>query len=147
MTTPSTPQTPQTPSTSPDSQAAEDENVTPQQAFPPASTEPPRRSRLRAALTALVLVAAIVAALFVAGYVMRDAPTTAEVGSCVHNAGTDAKPDVSVVDCGAANAEFKVLKVVRTADESQCDTVDGVEASYSEERSSSMFVLCLGRNR
>ena len=85
-------------------------------------------------------------ALFAANYFSKDDPRAAQPGNCVHNSGSDSKPDVTVVDCTASNAEFKVLKVVHSPDEKECDAEPGLVATYSEERTSSIVILCLGEN-
>ncbi|MFF0390446.1 hypothetical protein ACFYS8_17405 [Kitasatospora sp. NPDC004615] len=86
----------------------------------------------------------IVAALLGAAYFARDTPAAAKAGDCAHNAGTESKPDVSLVDCGSADAEFTVLKVVHGADEHECETEPALVATYVETRRSSVLVLCLG---
>ncbi len=85
-------------------------------------------------------------ALFAANYFSKDDPRAAQPGNCVHDSGSDSKPDVTVVDCTASNAEFKVLKVVHSPDEKECDTEPDLVATYSEERTSSIVILCLGEN-
>ncbi|MFI5527799.1 hypothetical protein ACIA8O_04490 [Kitasatospora sp. NPDC051853] len=109
---------------------------------------PKRRARrlLRASLTSLALVVAIGAALFAADRYYRDAPMTANAGDCVHNSGTDADPEVSVVDCTAPEAELKVIKMIHLADQNVCDDVPGTVATYREERTRASFSLCLGPN-
>ncbi|MER8185556.1 hypothetical protein [Kitasatospora sp. NPDC094015] len=116
--------------------------------FPPGVTAAPpaKRTAGRKVKKALGIVVVLVVAFFAFGYYIMDDPSIAEVGNCVHNDGSDSKPDVAIVDCGAANADFKVLKVVRNStDDAVCNEVDGVEASYLE-KSSDPFVLCLGKN-
>ncbi|BAJ31862.1 hypothetical protein KSE_60960 [Kitasatospora setae KM-6054] len=107
---------------------------------------PAARRRLPGLLKVAGLVLAIVAALFVAAYFSRDTPAAAKAGDCAHNAGSEEKPDVSLVDCGSADAEFTVLKVVHGADEKECETEPALVATYVETRRSSVLVLCLGEH-
>ncbi|MFI6449231.1 hypothetical protein [Kitasatospora sp. NPDC050543] len=91
-----------------------------------------------------VVVAAL--ALFAVAHFSDDDPRTAQVGSCVHNFGNDTAPQVLVVDCRAANADTKVLKVVHSSNKQECETEPGLVATYSEEGTSSIVILCLGDN-
>lgn len=91
-----------------------------------------------------VVVAAL--ALFAVAHFSGDDPRTAQVGSCVHNFGSDTAPQVLVVDCKAANADTKVLKVVHSSNKQECETEPGLVATYSEERTTSIVILCLGDN-
>ncbi|MEV4614085.1 hypothetical protein AB0K43_16045 [Kitasatospora sp. NPDC049258] len=116
--------------------------------FPPGVSAAPAPERTAGQKLKKVLgtVVVLVVAFFAFGYYIMDDPSIAEVGNCVHNDGSDSKPKVAIVDCGATNADFKVLKVVRnTTDDKVCDEVEGIEASYLE-KSSDPFVLCLGKN-
>ncbi|MEU9133362.1 hypothetical protein AB0D08_35615 [Kitasatospora sp. NPDC048540] len=122
----------------------------PYAAYPPLGhhqPEVPKKKGLKSALIGVVaVVVAAGLALFAAAYFMKDQPASAKAGDCVHNSGSDTKPDVKVVDCKSANADLKVLKVVHSSNEQECDTEDGVEFTYTEERRSSIFILCLGKN-
>ncbi|GLW72655.1 hypothetical protein Kpho02_49540 [Kitasatospora phosalacinea] len=112
---------------------------------PTAAPETPAARRwVPGALKVAGLVVAIVVALLAAAYLSRDTPAAAKAGDCAHNAGTDDKPDVSLVDCHSADAEFTVLKVVHGADEQDCQTEPALVATYVETRRSSVLVLCLG---
>ncbi|GAA4836637.1 LppU/SCO3897 family protein [Kitasatospora terrestris] len=117
---------------------------------PPIPFEPveaPKSRRIPGILKIGAMVVVIAAALAVAAYVSRDNPAAAKAGDCAHNAGTDSKPDMSLVDCGSANAEFTVLKVVHGANEKECETEQALVATYVETRRSSTLVLCLGERR
>ncbi|MFC1409230.1 hypothetical protein ACEZCY_10950 [Streptacidiphilus sp. N1-12] len=70
---------------------------------------------------------------------------TAKVGDCVQNKGTDSNPDVHVIDCGNAKAQYKVLKTSSSGKDSDCDSVPGTEVAYTETGRDSL-VLCLGKN-
>ncbi|GAA4858988.1 LppU/SCO3897 family protein [Kitasatospora terrestris] len=94
-----------------------------------------------------IVAVAVVAVLGTAVYNwLTDDPAIAEAGNCVHNSGTDAKPSVKVVDCGAADAEFKVLKRISYDDKNGCDNVEDVVASYVVTGRES-YTLCLGDNK
>ncbi|MFE2914385.1 LppU/SCO3897 family protein [Kitasatospora indigofera] len=116
--------------------------------FPPGiSAEPPAKpSAGKKVKKILGIVVAVLVAFVAFGYFVQDDPSIAEAGNCVHNSGSDTKPKVAIVDCGAANADFKVLKVIRnTSDTKACESVEGVEAAYLED-SADAFVLCLAKN-
>ncbi|WP_371497720.1 hypothetical protein OG871_17370 [Kitasatospora sp. NBC_00374] len=131
--------------TTPPTPEAQDQAAYPQD--PAAVAEPPKKRRAGKILLGLLgAVVVLVAAVVAIGFAVKDDPSIAEVGNCVHNAGSDTKPNVSIVDCGAANADFKVLKVVQGKDDKECEAVEGFEAAYSEESSSDSFILCLGKN-
>lgn len=72
-------------------------------------------------------------------------PSTASVGDCVHNSGTDSKPDVSTLSCTDPKADFKVLKTFDSSDTDLCKDVPGIEAEYYQTGRSSIL-LCLGKN-
>ncbi|MGW3985690.1 LppU/SCO3897 family protein [Streptomyces sp. NPDC004830] len=72
-----------------------------------------------------------------------DAETTA-VGSCMHNKGTQSQPDLSTVDCGASDAQYKVVeKFDDTSDDSKCATVKEAEIAYYQVGDNHDVVLCL----
>jgi hypothetical protein len=71
-------------------------------------------------------------------------PKYAGVGDCVQNNGTTSAPDVAVVDCGSANAEFKIVgKLKDSTNYNDCEQFSGYTASYTEEQGSSKYTLCL----
>ncbi|TDO44405.1 hypothetical protein EV643_116217 [Kribbella sp. VKM Ac-2527] len=71
-------------------------------------------------------------------------PSSAAAGDCIQNKGTSINPDVRVVDCGSADAEYKVLGKVDSSDETRCEQYEGYTVAYTEERGSSAYTLCLG---
>ena len=72
-----------------------------------------------------------------------NSPSNADVGACVQNKGTTSKPNVKVVDCGSADAEYKIVgKIDDSTDDTQCEQFAGAEASYVKG-GSSKYVLCL----
>jgi hypothetical protein len=86
--------------------------------------------------------------LAIAAIVLVNVTTTtsseAKAGDCVKNAGTISKPDVKVVDCGSSEAEYKVLGRVSSSVSSLCDQYEGATVTYTEERRSTGYTLCLG---
>ncbi|MEY9962239.1 hypothetical protein ABIA33_000260 [Streptacidiphilus sp. MAP12-16] len=74
-------------------------------------------------------------------------PTTASAGDCVHNAGTDSKPDVSVLDCKDAKADYKVIKTINGSNMDDCQGLAGLDAAYTQTSShGDSLVLCLAKN-
>lgn len=79
--------------------------------------------------------------------VLHDDPEYAEVGDCVHSNGEVLFPDVSVVDCGSAKAEFEVVgRFDNTTDTGGCAAYPRTVAMLQAERGSTKYVLCLARN-
>uniref|UniRef100_UPI000A7A504A LppU/SCO3897 family protein n=1 Tax=Peterkaempfera griseoplana TaxID=66896 RepID=UPI000A7A504A len=73
-------------------------------------------------------------------------PQYASVGDCIHNSGTSSNPDVTVVDCGSADADYKVVdRLSGTTDVEKCG--NGATAGYYQEQGTSKFMLCLAPNR
>lgn len=87
-----------------------------------------------------------VAALVVGGFVIfgvvegQDDANTASKGDCVVNRGTDAVPEVEVVDCSSSEAEFTVAE--KHDGQAKCDRLK--YSTYSETKGSDvLFTLCL----
>ena len=113
-----------------------------------ATSPPPPKKNSKGRSTAIGLGVMILAlgGLFAATE-MGDKASTASVGDCVHNSGTDSKPDVKVVDCKSATADFKVLKTLDSDNMDDCNNVPGVAAEYSESAGNGdSLLLCLGKN-
>ncbi|WP_052432882.1 LppU/SCO3897 family protein [Streptacidiphilus carbonis] len=72
-------------------------------------------------------------------------PSTAKVGDCVQNKGTDTNPDVHVIKCSDPKAAYKVLKTSSGSDDSVCTGVAGTVVTFTETGSDNL-VLCLGNN-
>lgn len=72
-------------------------------------------------------------------------PSTASVGDCVQNKGTESSPDVSVISCSDPKAAYKVLKTSSGSDDKVCDNVPGVDVAYTQTGRDDL-VLCLGKN-
>lgn len=96
-----------------------------------------------AILGLLIPVAAIALIVFSA---VNSTSSTAEVGRCVVNKGTDGNPKVEVVDCSSSDAEYRIVgRLDNSTDDSRCDQFAGVEASYVYDGRYSTYTLCLGR--
>lgn len=106
--------------------------------------DPGRPLFLRPVALGLLIPFAIVAGLW---YFLHDDPEFAAVGDCVHADGDALFPDVSVVDCGSAKAQFKVVgRFEDTGDTSLCGAYPSSVAAYYEKHGSTRYVLCLVRN-
>ncbi|MCF6522196.1 hypothetical protein [Streptomyces sp. JJ36] len=83
----------------------------------------------------------VVLALAIGGWIAgQDDADQAEAGDCVVNNGTSFKPDVEVVECGTAKAEFEVVE--KHDGEGTCDRTKYAE--YTETKGSdTLFTLCL----
>lgn len=129
----------------------------PQQAgqpgFPPPGTPvPPQQGRKLSFKTIKnIVIVLIVAGVAIGAYVTsRDDADTAAVGDCMHRGSTDDNnPDLEVVDCGDAKAQFKVLAKVEgsftglTA-QTKCEAeAKDFQYSYTETAGSKSFLLCL----
>ncbi|MFE3169407.1 hypothetical protein [Streptomyces sp. NPDC059224] len=74
------------------------------------------------------------------GAELDDSANTAEVGSCMHVSGTAGDPEATVVDCGSADAQFKVAERHEGSD-AYCDRT--VYSEYDEYGGRNSFTLCL----
>ena len=119
----------------------------PPQGTAPYAPVPPSSPGRRVNKKVLRILAFIVVAILVAvgkWYLGKtDAETTA-VGSCMHNEGTQTKPDLKTVDCSSSDAQFKVVqKFDNTSDDSKCESVKEATISYYQTGDSHDVVLCL----
>ncbi|MFF4339126.1 hypothetical protein ACFY00_04180 [Kitasatospora sp. NPDC001540] len=96
------------------------------------------RPQILGLLIPVVAVGAIV-------YNVQQDPDYASAGDCVHNSGTVFSPDVSVVDCGGPDAQYKVLGRVESSSDTACAAFPDRVASYVVTRGSSSYTLCLAR--
>ncbi|MEW2406726.1 LppU/SCO3897 family protein [Streptomyces griseoviridis] len=114
----------------------------PQQGAP---VPPPRGRRVSKTLIrvgAFVVLAIVLAV--VKFYVFQSDAETTSVGSCMHNDGSQTKPDLKTVDCSSSEAQFKVVeKFDGTSDDSRCETVQGATISYYQSGNNHDVVLCL----
>ncbi|MGP8300497.1 LppU/SCO3897 family protein [Streptomyces inhibens] len=104
----------------------------------------PRRSPMAVLKAIGVVVALIVVA--VAWVSSWDDADTAKVDDCMKNNGNTINPDLQVVDCGTAEAKFKVKEVHSdTTDMSVCpaNTTAYAESQHRRRGSDTRFVLCL----
>ncbi|MGH3715814.1 MAG: LppU/SCO3897 family protein [Micromonosporaceae bacterium] len=114
----------------------------PAQADPAPPAKPAGKGKL---IKVLVGVGIVVAALAVLFFVLKDDPGTAKVGDCI--AGTNAE-DVTVVDCGSGEAEWKVVGKVDGKTEAEMQTAcgefpDAEQAFWQGEKGGKGFVLCM----
>ncbi|MGW5116523.1 LppU/SCO3897 family protein [Streptomyces noursei] len=130
----------------------------PQPGFPPAPQQPymqggapvppqnPRPSRSpKAILKGVVAVVGLIV-IGIAWVSSWDNADTAEVGNCMKNEGNEIKPDLKVVDCGTAEATYKVQAVhPDTTDTALCseNTKAYSETQRHRRSSTTRFVLCL----
>jgi hypothetical protein len=113
------------------------------------STAQPRSTRRGTVIAYLFLAAFGVGIIAMGYYLWQGDASRASAGSCVKSSGDD----VTVVDCGGSDAEFKVLG--RVEDKTQieagitaCGDFDATEQTYWESSGGDTgFVLCLAKNR
>ncbi|MER5178618.1 hypothetical protein ABT009_09640 [Streptomyces sp. NPDC002896] len=134
-------------------QAAPGQPGVPQQPSPyigaPApAPQPPRRSIKQY----FRIAGFVVAALVVAGgwWASRDDAQAAAVGDCMHRGSTnDNNPDLEVVECSDAKAQYKVLAKIDgsftslTADKKCSDEAPDFQYAYTETGDGNNFLLCL----
>ncbi|GKQ38675.1 hypothetical protein [Streptomyces sp. A012304] len=116
-------------------------------AVPPA---PPRRKVSFKVIKNVVIVIAVLGVAIGGFIASRDDAKTAAVGDCMHRGSTDDNnPDLEVVDCSSADAQYVVLAKIEgtysalTA-ESKCEEkAKDFQYSYTETGDSSDFLLCL----
>jgi hypothetical protein len=96
---------------------------------------------LRPAILGFLVPIAVIALIVIGA--QRD-PQYASVGDCVQNTGSIKTPNVSVVDCGSADAEFKIVgKLKDSTNAKDCEQFSDATVSYTEEQGSSKYTLCL----
>ncbi|MEU7584145.1 hypothetical protein AB0B50_41925 [Streptomyces sp. NPDC041068] len=64
-------------------------------------------------------------------------PASAQVGDCVQNKGSEGSPDMEVIDCGDAKAEYKVASMHET----ECEP--GQSRYEQTRRGRVQFSMCL----
>jgi hypothetical protein len=119
--------------------------------LPPQAGPGKRAGKKAIGIVGAVVVGAIVLAVvigvikFGAGWFLaRDDAETTSVGSCMHNDGTDSKPDLKDVDCSSSNAQYKVVqKFDGSSDENKCQGVKDATISYIQYGGGHDIVLCL----
>ncbi len=95
-----------------------------------------RRPQILGLLLPLAIVGAI-------AYGAQQGPDRADVGDCVRNDGTFRSPDLSIVDCGGADAEFRVVGRFSTSATGACEAVPASQLDYQVKRGSTSYTLCL----
>ncbi|WP_406369589.1 hypothetical protein OG788_07175 [Streptomyces sp. NBC_00647] len=101
---------------------------------------PAKKSKLKKFLTVVVMIVVAVAVKLGIGYVFNS-PVRADVGDCVKVTGSENNPDVETKGCGDADANYKVVKVVKDTFDVNACTVG--EAALAQEWDADKFVLCL----
>ncbi|MEV5255551.1 hypothetical protein AB0K98_27735 [Streptomyces werraensis] len=120
---------------------------------PPGAPMPPQQQGRKISFKTIknVVIVLIVAGVAIGGWIAsRDDAAAAAVGDCMHRGSTDDNnPDLEVVDCGDAKAQYKVLAKVEgnfsglTA-QSKCEAESkDFEYVYTETNGSKSFLLCL----
>ncbi|MFH8381621.1 hypothetical protein ACH4E7_11835 [Kitasatospora sp. NPDC018058] len=115
----------------------------------PAPAEPSRLRRLGKRVGGpLLLVALMAGGLIVSGNISKSEPAASKAGDCVHDIGDGKKPKMEIVACTKPNADYKVTKVSHDGSaQHACDSEpEDVFGSYSEERNTTVVILCLALN-
>ncbi|MFJ6485275.1 MULTISPECIES: LppU/SCO3897 family protein [unclassified Streptomyces] len=91
---------------------------------------------------------AVLAAVAVGYFLSQDGADRAAAGDCLKNNGDPIFPDLRVVDCGDADALYKVVRVLPdTVDTARCQGVSDIgyeeQADRARHKSGKQFVLCL----
>ncbi|MBT2394786.1 hypothetical protein [Streptomyces sp. ISL-100] len=115
---------------------------------PPAPTGPSRGGGLGAKTILKIIAGVIVAIMCVVGYIAsKDDADKAEAGDCLKNNGSTVTPDLQVVECGGADAKFKVVEVIPdTLETSRCEGKSDIgyqEQTGGRRSSGKQFVLCI----
>ncbi|MFE2552098.1 hypothetical protein ACFXGI_26600 [Streptomyces sp. NPDC059355] len=123
-----------------------------QYAYPPqqfaAPPAPPRKRMGVMKILKIIVAVVVVIAAAVGYYASRDDADKAKVGDCLTNKGNTISPDLQVVKCGGANAEYKVVKVIPDSlDTNQCKGQSDIgyqeQMRGSRRSSGKQFVLCI----
>jgi hypothetical protein len=79
----------------------------------------------------------------------HDAASAPGKGSCIWAEGTDtSNPKIHKVDCSDAKAQYTVLDKISGGDDSDCDSVTGTDATYTEtDNDKPVYVLCLQQKK
>ena len=114
-----------------------------QGAVPAPPAAPPKKSALKKILGVVAMIVVAVVVKLGIGYAFGDSPVRAEVGDCVQVTGAENNPEVETKGCGDADANYKVVKVVKDTFDTNACTVG--EAALAQEWDAEKFVLCLDR--
>ncbi|WP_055523615.1 LppU/SCO3897 family protein [Streptomyces graminilatus] len=112
---------------------------------------PPPAPAGRGSRKALRFLGAIVVGILVLGvkfgigwWADRTDAETTSVGACMHNDGSNEKPDLSEVDCTSSDAQFKIVeKFDDTSDGNKCRAVKDAPIAYYQQGGGHNVVLCL----
>lgn len=100
-----------------------------------------------AALGLLLPVAAVLAIIAISVVASLNSGPEATTGSCVFNEGSADKPNVKVVACSSGEADYKVVgRIDGTANGDECNQFEDSTVSYTDERGSKKYTLCLAPN-
>lgn len=117
------------------------------QGAPVAPQQPRRGFRQYLRGAALVLGVIVIAG---GWWASRDDAQAAAVGDCMHRGSSStSSPDLEVVDCGDAKAQYKVLAKVdgnytqMSADAKCKEEAEGFQYSYTQTGDGENFLLCL----
>ncbi|WP_416970160.1 LppU/SCO3897 family protein [Streptomyces sp. 4F14] len=114
--------------------------------FQAPTTPPQRNKKLKRVLgvVGMIVVAIIVKVGIGAVFSSDTEAESTSVGACMHNDGTNTKPDLSEVDCTSDKAQYKVVeKFDDTSDDSKCEAVKEATVSYYQIGTGHNVVLCL----
>jgi hypothetical protein len=111
----------------------------------------PQRPRRGAKFFMRAIGFVVIAAVAIGGWIAsQDDAKTAKAGDCMHRGNqNDNNPDLEVVDCSDAKAQFKVLaKIEGSFSDSQANDKCAAQAqdfqyAYTETGDGSSFLLCL----
>lgn len=122
-------------------------------AFPPPGAYPPPAPPRRSKFKTIRIIAFVVIGLIVAigGWIAsRNDADTAAVGDCMHRgSASSTNPDLEVVDCTDAKAQYKVLAVISgkysdTEADAKCTAqAKDFQYAYTESGRGKDFLLCL----
>ncbi len=119
---------------------------------PGAPVPPPQQGRKLSFKTIKnIAIVLIIAGVAIGAYITsQDDANTAAVGDCMHRGSTDDNnPDLEVVDCGDAKAQYEVLAKVEgnfsgLMAQTKCEAeAKDFQYSYTETNGSKSFLLCL----
>jgi hypothetical protein len=120
----------------------------PQGGYPPPAPAPTRSSGKGKPIKIIVGLA-VVAAIGIGVYITsKNDANHAKAGDCMHKTGgTATSPELETIDCGKADARYKVLKKINHGTETDCKTqAPSYRYVYTETQGGSSFALCLADN-
>ncbi|MGW5617434.1 LppU/SCO3897 family protein [Streptomyces sp. NPDC003877] len=126
----------------------------PAQGGAPYASVPPQPSGRKLSFKTIknIVIVVAVAGIAIGGWITsRDDANTASVGDCMHRGSTnDNNPDLEVVECSDAKAQFKVLAKIEgsymteTLASSKCEAeAKDFQYTYTESGDGKDFLLCL----